>query len=114
MERRAWEGSTDEAPWPVVHAAWRDVWAAVNWTGGIHGFAVTGIEEKSPTAREFEVVTTRGESGRIRFTAARLVEGALPSDEWVTFEVDLGRFEDAAEEAAVREDLLRYRPRHAR
>lgn len=113
-QRVAWEGVVDEAPWPVVRAAWRDVAAAVNRTGANHGFAVTSVQSPSPDRREFEFITMRGESGVIRFSAAWLVEGALPADPWISFEIDLGPLGDDTKRDAIRADLLRFRPAHGR
>jgi hypothetical protein len=55
-----------------------------------------------------------GETGRVRVKATRLVEGALPRDAWITFEVVLGILGEPEREASMREDLLRYAPKHRR
>lgn len=112
--RVAWESDPADAPWPVVRAAWRDVWAAVNWAASNSGHAVTDVEEPSPLERVYTLVGVDGGWGEVRFTASRLVENALPSDPWVSFEVRVGALGHGAKEATIRADLLRYRPRHAR
>lgn len=112
--RFAWEGDPSEAPWPVVAASWRDVTAGVIWAASNIEFAVTGVSESGPLVREYELVGLGGETGRVRVEASRLVEGALPSDEWITIGVSLGLLGHADEEAAMHQDLQRYAPRHPR
>jgi len=78
------------------------------------GFAVTGIAEPSPLAREYTLVGRSGQPGVARFAADRLVEGARPSDPWISFELRLGTVGDPREEQRMRDALLRFRPRHER
>lgn len=112
--RVAWEGDPAAAPWPVAHAAWRDVLAAVNSAASERGYAVAGEEAPSPLERVYRLIGVRGDSGAVRFRAERLVEGTLPGDPWVSFHIRLGAMANDEAEAAMREDLLRYRPKHAR
>lgn len=112
--RFAWEGDPGDAPWPVVAASWRDIAAGVTWAASNAGYAITGVEQAGPLVREYELVGLGGETGRVRVEATRLVEGALPRDPWITVEVALGMMGESEREAALRDDLLRYAPKHAR
>jgi hypothetical protein len=112
--RFAWEGDPGDAPWPVVAASWRDITTGVTWAASNAEFALTGTEEAGPLVREYELVGLGGETGRVRVKATRLVEGALPRDAWITFEVVLGILGEPEREASMREDLLRYAPKHRR
>lgn len=109
-----WEGDPGKAPWPIVTAAWRDIGAAVNWAGSQSGFAVSEVEKKSPLARTYRMIGMTGQPAILEFTATRLVEGALPSDDWITMKVQEGALGDRAAEAQLREDLMIYRPKYAR
>jgi hypothetical protein len=112
--RLAWEGDPEKAPWPVVTAAWRDISAAVNWAGSQSGFAVSEVENKSPVARTYHMVGMTGQPATVEFTATRLVEGSLPSDEWITVDVQESALGNREAEAQLREDLKSYRPKYAR
>ncbi len=112
--RFAWKGDPSDAPWPVVRGAWRDVAAGVTWAASNAGYAIAGTAEDGPLVREYELVGLGGDSGRVRVVATRLVEGALPRDEWITLTVALGILGDPDSESALRDDLLRYTPKHAR
>ena len=86
----------------------------MTWAASKVEFAIAGVTESSRLVREYELVGLGGESGRVRVEATRLVEGALPRDGWITFEITLGLLGNDEKEAAMRQHLLRYAPRHAR
>ena len=86
----------------------------MTWAASNAEFAIAGVTESGRLVREYELIGLGGETGRVRVEATRLVEGALPSDEWITFEITLGLLGDDDKEATMRQDLLRYAPRHAR
>jgi hypothetical protein len=112
--RLVWEGDPGTAPWPVVEAAWRDVRAAVNWAGSESGFAVSLVEKNSPLARTYHMIGMTGQPAIVEITATRLVEGSLPSDEWVTVQVQESALGNREAEAQLRDDLMSYRPKYAR
>ncbi len=112
--RLAWEGDPANAPWPVVEAAWRDVSAGVNWAASESGFAVAQVEKVSPLARTYRLVGMSGQPAVVEFTATRLVEGAIPSDDWITMRVQESALGNREAEEELREDLLVYRPKYKR
>lgn len=112
--RLVWEGDPEKAPWPIVEAAWRDIRAAVNWAGSQSGFAVSEVEKKSPLAQTYRMTGMTGQPAILVFTATRLVEGSLPSDDWITMEVQEGALGNREAEAQLRQDLMSYRPKYAR
>lgn len=112
--RFVWEGDPNDAPWPVVASSWRDITTGVTWAASHAEFAIAGMTQTSPLVREYELVGLGGETGRVLVKATRLVEGALPSDEWITFEITLSLLGNDEKEAVMRQDLLRYAPKHAR
>lgn len=86
----------------------------MHWSASRSGFAILEVVERGALAREYHLLGVRGERGVVRFDAARLVEGALPSDPWITFEISLGALGNDERTGALRADLLAYRPAYAR
>ncbi len=112
--RLVWEGEPTDAPWPIVEAAWRDVGAGVNWAASESGFAVAQVEKGSPLARKYRLVGMSGQPAVVEITASKLVEGSLPSDDWITVRIQESALGNREAEAALHDDLMVYRPRYRR